>query len=128
MNKKVAPPPAEAFTPRDVSLGVTRSSDTAFPLRWGILGTGEICRQFVCAAREVAGATMAGASSRHAQNAHAFASVHVGEVGEESNVTDMDPMVLESSSSNTSTCKPIEKTVRQSSRMLKRPTRLIEEM
>ena len=76
MKKKVAPPPAETFTPRDVSLGITRASDAAFPLRWGILGTGEICRQFVCASREVAGATMAGASSRHAENAHAFANAH----------------------------------------------------
>ena len=76
MNKKVAPPPAETFTPRDVSQGVTRESDAAFPLRWGILGTGEICRQFVCASREVAGATMAGVSSRHAENAHAFANAH----------------------------------------------------
>ena len=76
MNKKLAPPTAKTFTPRDVSLGVTRASDVAFPLSWGVFGTGEICRQFVCASREVAGATMAGVSSRHAENAHAFANAH----------------------------------------------------
>ncbi len=73
---KTAPPPAQAFPPRDVSLGLTRAEDVAFPLRWGIIGTGEISRQFVSAARECSGATIAGVSSRSAHNAHAFAAEH----------------------------------------------------
>jgi dihydrodiol dehydrogenase / D-xylose 1-dehydrogenase (NADP) len=76
MAKKTAPPPAQAFTPRDVSLGLTRAEDVAFPLRWGIIGTGEISRQFVSAACECPGATIAAVSSRSADNAHAFAEAH----------------------------------------------------
>ena len=76
MANKTAPPPAQAFPPRDVSLGLTRAEDVAFPLRWGIIGTGEISRQFVSAARECSGATIAGVSSRSADNAHAFAAEH----------------------------------------------------
>ena len=76
MAKKTAPPPAQAFTPRDVSLGLTRAEDVAFPLRWGIIGTGEISRQFVSAARECTGAIIAAVSSRSAGNAHAFAEDH----------------------------------------------------
>ena len=76
MAKKTAPPPAQAFTPRDVSLGLTRAENVAFPLRWGIIGTGEISRMFVSAARECTGATIAGVSSRSADNAHAFAAEH----------------------------------------------------
>ncbi len=76
MAKKTAPPPARAFTPRDVSLGLTRAEDVAFPLRWGIMGTGEIARQFVAAARECSGATIAAVSSWSAANAHAFAEAH----------------------------------------------------
>jgi len=66
VKKKVAPPPALSFTPRDVGLGLTRAEDVVFPLRWGIMGTGEISRQFVCASRECAGATMAAVASRSA--------------------------------------------------------------
>ena len=76
MAKKSAPPPAQIFTPRDVSLGQTRAENVAFPLRWGIIGTGEISRQFVAAARECAGATIVGVSSRTAENAYAFAKAH----------------------------------------------------
>jgi dihydrodiol dehydrogenase / D-xylose 1-dehydrogenase (NADP) len=76
MAKKTAPPPAQVFPPRDVSLGLTRAEDVAFPLRWGIIGTGEISRQFVSAARECTGATIAAVSSRSAENAHAFAAEH----------------------------------------------------
>jgi dihydrodiol dehydrogenase / D-xylose 1-dehydrogenase (NADP) len=76
MAKKMAPPPAQVFPPRDVSLGLTRAEDVAFPLRWGIIGTGEISRQFVSAAREGTGATIAAVSSRSADNAHAFAAEH----------------------------------------------------
>ncbi len=86
MTKKVAPPPALPFPPRDVSLGLTRSEDVAFPLRWGIMGTGEISRQFVCASRECPGATMAAVSSRSSENAHAFSEAHEVETAYESYV------------------------------------------
>ena len=59
-----------------MSLGLTRAEDVDFPLRWGIMGTGEIARQFVSAARECSGATIAAVSSRSADNAHAFAQDH----------------------------------------------------
>ena len=36
-------------TPRDIRLGMTQAEDVAFPLRWGILGAGEISRQWVLA-------------------------------------------------------------------------------
>ncbi|MDP7390214.1 MAG: hypothetical protein QF806_08840, partial [Pseudomonadales bacterium] len=80
MAKKTAPPKARPFTPKDVRLGLTQAEDVAHPLRWGIMGTGEICRQFVCAAREVPGATIAGVASRSAENAHEFAQTHGAEV------------------------------------------------
>ena len=74
--KKTAPPLGRVFAPRDVSLGLTHAKNVNFPLRWGIMGTGEIARQFVSAARECPGATMSGVSSRSADNAHAFAEAH----------------------------------------------------
>ena len=76
MAKKAAPPPGQVFTPRDVSLGLTQAEDMAFPLRWGIIGTGEISRMFVSAARECTGATIAAVSSRTAENAHSFSKEH----------------------------------------------------
>ena len=76
MAKKTAPPKARPFTPKDVGLGLSHSEDVGHPHRWGIMGTGEICRQFVCAAREVPGATIAGVASRSAENAYEFAQTH----------------------------------------------------
>ena len=76
MAKKAAPPPGQVFTPRDVSLGLTQAEDMAFPLRWGIIGTGEISRMFVSAARECTCATIAAVSSRTAENAHSFSKEH----------------------------------------------------
>lgn len=76
MANKPAPPKARLFTPKDVRLGLTQAEDVAHPLRWGIMGTGEICRQFVCAAKEVPGATIAGVASRSAENAYKFAQTH----------------------------------------------------
>ena len=72
--KKVAPPPARSVTPRDVSLGLTHAEDVAFPLRWGIIGGGEISRQFVCSSRECAGATIAAVATRSEDTANAFAA------------------------------------------------------
>jgi dihydrodiol dehydrogenase / D-xylose 1-dehydrogenase (NADP) len=76
MKKKGPLPPAPSFIPRDVSLGLTRAEDVAFPLRWGIMGTGEISRCFVRSSRECAGATMAAVASRTTGNAGAFADAH----------------------------------------------------
>ncbi len=64
------------MTPRDVSLGLTRAEDVAFPLRWGIIGVGEISRQFVRSSRECAGAKMAAVASRSEEKAQAFAIAH----------------------------------------------------
>ena len=74
--KKAPTPPGPSFTPRDVGLGLTRAEDVAFPLRWGIVGTGEISRQFVRSSRECAGATMAAVASRSEDKARAFADAH----------------------------------------------------
>ena len=76
MEKKTLPPPAPSFTPRDVSLGLTSAEDVSFPLRWGVIGVGEISRQFVRSSRECAGATMAAAASRSQEKADAFAEAH----------------------------------------------------
>ena len=76
MKKKTPPPFGPSFTPRDVGLGLTRAEDVVFPLRWGIIGAGEISRQFVRSSRECAGATMAAVASRSEDKAHAFAAAH----------------------------------------------------
>ena len=74
--KKTPPISGPSFTPRDVGLGLTRAEDVAFPLRWGIVGTGEISRQFVRSSRECAGAAMAAVASRSEDRARAFANAH----------------------------------------------------
>lgn len=61
-------------TPRDVRLGLTRTEDVAFPLRWGIIGAGEISRQWVLSSRECEGATMAAVAARSGDRASAFAT------------------------------------------------------
>ncbi|MGI9219468.1 MAG: Gfo/Idh/MocA family protein [Woeseiaceae bacterium] len=63
-------------TPRDVRLGLTKAEDDAFPLRWGIIGAGDISRQWVLASRECAGATMAAVAARDGDKAKAFAARH----------------------------------------------------
>ena len=69
-NKDVLPPE----TPRDVRLGLTRAEDVAFPLRWGIIGAGEIARQWVLSSRHCEGATMAAVAARSGDRARDFAS------------------------------------------------------
>ena len=61
-------------TPLDVRRGLTDSNDTAFPLRWGILGTGNISRQWVSTVREVKGATLTAVAARDQNRARAFAT------------------------------------------------------
>ncbi len=74
--KTPAPSPIASVTPLDVRLGLTSDSDVNFPLRWGIVGAGEISRQFVCSSRECSGATIAAVASRSLDTASAFAGAH----------------------------------------------------
>jgi len=60
----------------DVSLGLTRENDVGFPLSWGVIGAGEISRQFVGSSRQCEGATMVAVFSRSATKAAEFASVN----------------------------------------------------
>ena len=63
-------------TPRDIRLGLTKAEDVAFPLRWGILGAGEISRQWVLASSACEGATFAAVAARSRDRAKEFASQH----------------------------------------------------
>ena len=63
-------PPA---TPLDVRRGLTRASDVAFPLRWGILGAGSISAQWVESLRACKGATVTAVAAREQARAQAFA-------------------------------------------------------
>ena len=63
-------------TPRDVRLGLTDAEDVAFRLRWGIIGAGDISRQWALASRECAGATIAAVAARDGDKAKAFAAAH----------------------------------------------------
>ena len=65
-----------AATPLDVRLGLTQSEDKAFPLRWGILGTGNISSQWVHSLRACKGASITAVAAREAEKAQAFASEH----------------------------------------------------
>ena len=73
MAKTMPPVPDPAVIPRDVSLGLTNLADVAFPLRWEIIGAGEISRQFVLSSKAVPGANMAAVFSRSREKAEAFA-------------------------------------------------------
>ena len=63
-------------TPRDIRLGMTRAEDVAFPLRWGIIGAGEISRQWVLASSACEGATLAAVAARSEDRARDFATQH----------------------------------------------------
>ena len=54
-NKALSGP---AVIPRDILLGLTKPEDVGFRLRWGIIGGGEISRQFVLSSRACPGATI----------------------------------------------------------------------
>ena len=63
-------------TPLDVRTGATSADDVAHPLRWGILGTGNISAQWVGCLRQCAGATITAAAARNQDRAQAFADRH----------------------------------------------------
>ncbi|MCY3812647.1 MAG: Gfo/Idh/MocA family oxidoreductase [Gammaproteobacteria bacterium] len=63
-------------TPLDVRQGVTDAKDIAHPLRWGILGTGNISAQWVWCLQQVPGATTVAAAARDKDRAQAFADRH----------------------------------------------------
>ena len=60
-------------TPRDVRIGATDPADVAFPLRWGIIGTGPISAQWVMCLHACAGATVTAVAARSADRAREFA-------------------------------------------------------
>ncbi len=61
-------------TPLDIRRGLTDPKDTAFPLRWGILGSGNISRQWVLSLKGVKGAQVAAVAAREQSRADAFAA------------------------------------------------------
>lgn len=61
-------------TPLDVRRGLTDPKDTAFPLRWGILGAGNVSRQFALSLKGVPGATITAVAAREQTRADAFAA------------------------------------------------------
>lgn len=63
-------------TPLDVRRGLTNAKDIAHPLRWGILGTGNISSQWVWCLQTVPGATVTAAAARDRDRAQAFADRH----------------------------------------------------
>ena len=63
-----------AETPLDVRRGLAAAEDVAFPLRWGILGTGSISAQWVGCLRECAGAEVTAVAARSAERAQQFAA------------------------------------------------------
>ena len=60
-------------TPLDIRLGLTKSEDIAFPLRWGILGAGNISAQWVMSLRACPGAQVTAVAARESTRAQAFA-------------------------------------------------------
>lgn len=61
-------------TPMDVRLGMTKPEDAAFPLRWGIIGTGNIAPQWVLSLRACKGATVTAVAARSEDRAREFAT------------------------------------------------------
>lgn len=60
----------------DIRLGLTKVSDTAYPLRWGILGASKISADWCTCLKEIPGATLAAVAARDPANASAFAEKH----------------------------------------------------
>ena len=60
-------------TPLDIRRGLTNAADVAFPLRWGILGAGNISGMWVEALHACEGATVSAVAARDLNRAEAFA-------------------------------------------------------
>ena len=60
-------------TPLDIRRGLTSASDVSFPLRWGILGAGNISAQWVWALHACEGATVSAVAARDLDRAKEFA-------------------------------------------------------
>ena len=60
-------------TPLDIRRGITSAEDTAFPLRWGILGAGNISAQWVWALHACEGASVTAVAARDIDRAKEFA-------------------------------------------------------
>lgn len=60
-------------TPLDIRRGLTSAADAAFPLRWGILGAGNISAQWVWALHACEGATVTAVAAREIDRAQEFA-------------------------------------------------------
>ena len=60
-------------TPLDVRRGLAQAGDVAFPLRWGIIGTGSISAQWVGCLRRCKGATATAVAARSGDRAQEFA-------------------------------------------------------
>ena len=65
-----------AVIPRDILLGLTKPEDVGFRLRWGIIGGGEISRQFVLSSRACPGATISAVATRSLETAQSFANAY----------------------------------------------------
>lgn len=78
-------------TPLDVRLGQTDAKDTAYPLRWGILGAGNVSRQWALSLLPVAGATITAVAAREKARAEAFAA----NVGIEKSFDNYEAMVAD---------------------------------
>ena len=63
-------------TPLDIRLGITKATDIAFPLRWGILGAGRISGMWVEALHACEGATVNAVAARDIERATAFAATY----------------------------------------------------
>ena len=61
-------------TPLDIKLGHCNTGDVSHPLRWGILGAGNISRQWVRSLQAVPGATISAVGARELDRAQDFAS------------------------------------------------------
>ena len=61
-------------TPMDVRLGMTKSEDVAFPLRWGIIGAGNISSQWAPSLHACKGAALTAVASRSKDRAEEFAA------------------------------------------------------
>lgn len=57
----------------DIRLGLTKASDTAHPLRWGILGASNISADWCMCLKETPGATLTAVAARNPAKAAAFA-------------------------------------------------------